>query len=93
MLNNLLSIVPQVNLVSNIGFDDRGSHCVNKRWPFANVKREEMLFPLVHPEFVLVDRRADLLIHFSRFGIPQYKHYYYKIMRRIDKLVDAIRSL
>ncbi len=53
-----LSILPNVNLVSNMGFGAEATHTkgVSK---FANMPIEEMCFPLQHPAFVIRDTQAD----------------------------------
>ncbi len=64
-----LVIVPAVNLVSNIGFGEHATS-VSSDSPGQGLKREEMELPLVHPEFVMVDRarekRTFELCHTSR---------------------------
>ena len=56
---NGLSILPQVNLVSNIGFDDQGTHTTNSSSRVANLATEPMNFPLLAPLFLLPDVAAD----------------------------------
>lgn len=86
-MENMSAVIPSVNLVSNVGFDDRGSHCVNKRWPCANVPQRSMQFPLIHPPHMVVDRQADFSMHPNRFGIPVYKNYALKIVRQLEKFL------
>jgi hypothetical protein len=59
--NSALTILPQVNLVSNIGSGVEATHCFD---PHAadNLPVEELAFPLKHPPFVLRDKQADDLI-------------------------------
>ena len=54
-----LSVHPAVNLVSNVGFDERATHTRNSRSPLAAVAAAPIEFPLVHPEGVLRDYDAD----------------------------------
>jgi hypothetical protein len=44
-----LSIVPAVNLVSNIGFDTDATHTHEANNPAANIPLQPMLLPLKHP--------------------------------------------
>lgn len=53
-----LAILPSVNLVSNIGFDDDATHTRGKS-PIANMSAEEIDFPLHHPPHLEVDVEAD----------------------------------
>ena len=60
-LHGGLNILPNVNLVSNIGFDDRATHTktTSDDTPYANTLVEAVEFPLKHPPFIIADRRAD----------------------------------
>ena len=53
-----LSVVPNVNLISNIGFGQSSSH-TRLRSPFASVLSEAMEFPMHHPSLVRKDVAAD----------------------------------
>jgi hypothetical protein len=68
-INSGLVIVPALNLVSNIGFGEFATS-VSADSPGRGLKCEEMDFPLIHPEFVMVDkareRRTFELCHTSR---------------------------
>lgn len=67
-INSGLVIVPAVNLVSNIGFGEFATS-VTDDGPGRDLKCEEMEFPMVHPEFIMVDqareRRTFELCHTS----------------------------
>lgn len=58
LINNALSVMPNVNLVSNIGFNAESTHTTQLN-RFSNMKTEPMLFPLIEPPFMLVDSEAD----------------------------------
>jgi hypothetical protein len=67
-INNGLSILPSVNLVSNIGFTDQGTHTQYHNHTFANIPTEAMQFPLNHPSYMIRDRRADAFTQSYMFG-------------------------
>ncbi len=47
--NKGLTIVPTVNLIKNIGFDNSGTHCKIKHFEFyTNLNVEKVDFPLIH---------------------------------------------
>ncbi len=75
-----LNILPNVNLISNIGFGTEATHTtvVNK---FANMPTEKMLLPMQHPRFVIRDSQADLYTQKSNFDINS-----------IDRLKNTIRK-
>ena len=52
MEQNGLACYPTRNLVSNIGFRSDATHTVIESDPAANLPREKMQFPLVHPTHV-----------------------------------------
>ena len=58
-INSGLIIVPERNLVTNLGF---GADATNTKDPVGighDLKLDEMVFPLTHPEFTLVSRQRD----------------------------------
>jgi hypothetical protein len=57
--NQGLSIVPNKNLVSNIGFGENSTHTSSISSPQNNVPSYELTFPLRHPKKKLVNRKAD----------------------------------
>ncbi len=57
--NGGLSAVPAKNLVSNIGFDDRGHYATNPDSPLANLPRHELSFPLERRRTVIPDREFE----------------------------------
>lgn len=58
--NNQLCVFPSVNLVKNIGFGAEATHTFGKP-KRAFIETEEMVFPLVHPEYVIPDTEHDKL--------------------------------
>ena len=52
------SVAPNVNLVSNIGFDADGTHTKSKNHPAAGLSINA-LDSIVHPAQVVIDRNAD----------------------------------
>ena len=60
-VNNLLTIRPNKNLVSNIGFGKNATHTKGK--PTKNIiEKSELNFPLRHPKNVTVNKQLDLLL-------------------------------
>lgn len=54
-----LSIVPDVNLVSNIGFGEEATHTKFKGSKLSNLVRADMSFPLDHPKIMVIDYEGD----------------------------------
>lgn len=57
-IHNTLTILPNINLVSNIGFGSEGTHTTIKN-ECAEMETEPMAFPISHPEYILLDLLAD----------------------------------
>jgi hypothetical protein len=57
-LQNALSIIPNVNLVSNIGFGNNATHTTDARNLFSNMPVAS-LDNIIHPTFVVPDTTAD----------------------------------
>jgi hypothetical protein len=58
-LQNGLSILPNTNLVTNIGYGADGTHQFSKKNRLLNIPTHEMEFPLRHPNFIVRDCGAD----------------------------------
>lgn len=55
-----LSIIPEVNLVSNIGYGTAATNTLaSSNNPYANLPTNSLDFPLQHPPFVLRNAQAD----------------------------------
>lgn len=76
-----LTILPGVNLVSNIGFGVSGTH-TRARSILANLKREQVVFPLAHPPYKIRDAAAD------RFT----EKYQYSSSRFYKKIISIING-
>jgi len=81
-----LTVIPNVNLVSNLGHGLEGTHTVHEDSPFANQKVEAMPFPLVHPPFVARNKQADRLQQKTRFDVED------DIVIRIQKKIKKIKK-
>jgi len=57
--NSMLSILPNVNLIKNIGFGVEGATHTHRQNKFSRIPVERMAFPLQHPSFVIEDLEAD----------------------------------
>jgi hypothetical protein len=83
-LQHGLAIVPNVNLVSNIGFDEDATHTFTPKSfssdadaPQLSVPATEIGFPLTHPQMMVRDSEIDQFIQ------DFYYDYYPKLFKRI----------
>ena len=82
--NDGLSIVPAVNLVSNIGFGGNSSHTSDAQSPFAEMTTSDLKLPLRHPRQVSVDRDADL--YTCNLSYVEVQTFWYRVFRRIMRM-------
>jgi len=77
-----LSIIPNINLVENIGFGQDATHTVSADERLI-VPAEEMIFPLVHPRHKLADSKAD------NFSLGRYmgKNWLERIQRKLAEVL------
>lgn len=62
-----LSILPNRNLVTNIGFAGTATHTFDTSSPFSNLPCNEMSFPLDHPAAVIANHDADRFTFYNSF--------------------------
>ena len=61
VVNNGLCIVPNVNLISNLGYSKTDDPMAADNYLLSRIPLEEMTLPLTHPDFFIADKEADLL--------------------------------
>lgn len=88
-LQNGLSILPSVNLVSNIGFGEDATHTTttSERSQYANMQTETMQFPLKHPPYVIRNRAADKFEQDTLFDPSLMTRARAKLLRMLGKKV------
>ena len=62
----LLSVIPSVNLISNIGFGQGSTHTLNPNDPLANLRREPLEKPYTVPSQVTINNRYDFSLEQNR---------------------------
>lgn len=55
LISNQYSIVPSINLISNIGFGSSATHTLDSSNPSSNLKSHNISFPLIHPKEIKID--------------------------------------
>lgn len=90
LINHGLCIMPNVNLVSNIGFGSSSTHTKDKTSIFSKVEAKEIT-EIIHPEFILEDQEADLLTSKLCFGnINIFTRIKNKILRVARKIIGLL---
>jgi hypothetical protein len=86
-LQNGLTILPNVNLISNIGFGEGATHTVSSQNPFINLPTQSMNFPLQHPEFMIRDSLADAFTQSTMFNASLE----FRIQRKLKLLANFFK--
>ncbi|MGA7750965.1 MAG: glycosyltransferase family 2 protein [Gallionella sp.] len=86
---NLLTIVPSVNLVSNVGFGLDSTHSQGANNLVDNVPAHGLKFPLVHPDKVQASKRLGYRIFRRRF----HEYWWFRLAKRISsRLYHLLKS-
>lgn len=72
--NHCINIVPNNNLVSNIGFGEGAENTLDDKSPFANVPLEEIT-EIEHPVFIVPEKQADMIVIKEKFQIDKRLEY------------------
>ena len=68
---NGLAVLPNSNLVCNIGFGDDSTHLKSTNNKLAYLPTQDMVFPLQHPPYVVRDREADQFVNEQHVITPK----------------------
>lgn len=90
-----LSLNPNVNLVSNIGFGPQALSCKDTNSPLANIPTMPISFPLVHPPFPIINQEAVScinrdLFHISRTRLQRLK---WRLKKTFPRLYASVKHL
>ncbi len=95
-----LALVPNGNMVTNIGFQDDATHTRDRRHPFAHLPARPPAFPLRHPAELVADAAADRQRAAAEFlrrppvwqrclGRVRNRHWYGSLIRRLPVIGPA----
>jgi len=84
-IQNGLTILPNVNLVSNIGFGEDATHTIGSKSRVANLPVKEMNFPLKHPPFLLRHVEADDFTYRNLFDSSLFSRFLRGCERMFEK--------
>jgi hypothetical protein len=88
-----LTILPNTNLVSNIGFGDDATHTFGEN-TYSKMATQDV-GEIAHPPFILNHHEADQYTfnrHFGGLQIKQNQQIYMKIRRKVSSIKNNIRS-
>ena len=86
-INNGLCIMPNINLVSNIGFGIDSTHTKDKNSIFSKTEAKDIK-NIIHPHFILANQEADNLDSKLSFGnVSIFTRLKNKMVRIISKII------
>ena len=93
LIHGTVSVVPSVNLVSNLGFGVAATRTLDRNSPGAEFPLSSLEFPLNHPSVTIVNVEADRKLAYD-FLLPEVrvrecllnKHFYGSCLRKIPWL-------
>ncbi|MCW7482105.1 hypothetical protein [Leptospira kanakyensis] len=65
--NNRISIMPNKNLIKNLGFRSDGTHTLDENSQFSSLPVESMEFPLIHPKSQLINSFYQIFAELNYF--------------------------
>lgn len=84
--NRGMAIVPNQNLVANIGFGGDATHTSSEKSDSANLQRVPLALPLKHPEFFCINSDGDNYTNINHFYIDR------SIVKRLFKKISPLIS-
>ena len=88
------SLVSKLNLVSNLGFGEGATHTINSFSEFANKKKLEPDFPLLHPSSVELSRALEMRFGQNRFRYSwlklQTENFYFNLPKGLQGLIRRL---
>jgi hypothetical protein len=69
-MQNGLTIIPNVNLITNLGFGAEGTLTKDAGNPRDNLPVQSLTFPLKHPPFMIRDTQADAFTQRNVYDVP-----------------------
>lgn len=97
-LNSGLTIIPNINLINNIGFDSNATHTIKGRSKTNNSELNFInsgIFPLIHPPQIIRSKSADLkveLITYSGQTCLSLKNFISLLIKLFFKLKSIITN-
>lgn len=92
LLNNMLTIVPRVNLIQNLGNHKESENSDTNQLLTKKMKRVyemkifDLNFPLTHPDFILLDR-----IYKKKLKVLRKESFFLRLIERSTRAVKILR--
>ena len=87
--NNGLTIIPNENLISNIGFRADATHTLDESSIYANMPVVE-IDEITHPVFVLPQKQADMVVLTRDFNLEEKRRRNNKFSKRLKRMAKSM---
>ena len=87
--NNGLTIIPNENLISNIGFGANATHTLDEHSLYANIPVVE-IEEIIDPLFILPEKQADLLVLTRDFDLENKKKKQNTLSKKIKRFSKSV---
>lgn len=89
---NGFAVLPEVNLVSNIGFDESSTHTTAASESILRVPPGEMVFPLSHPPYMVWESEADAFTNREAYLKNLPSGLYGRLRHKVASLISTANS-
>ena len=83
IINSCFGIIPNVNLISNIGFGEHSTHTSKDDSNLGNLPVYNIHFPMSHPLLIMVDREFDIKLNNTFYKTVKKNNILKKILNKI----------
>ena len=89
--NGGMSIIPTVNLISNLGFGVDATHTSDSEDKLSNMEKEEINLNLIHPRIMMPNIIYDKYNAKFLFGINYFSFFKNEVKRILKKIIKTIK--
>jgi hypothetical protein len=90
--NNALCVMPNDNLISNIGFGSNATHTTQVNDKYALLPTSD-IDQIIHPVYFLADKDADLYTTNDQFNITERRRQYNKPRKKLKRWIKSVIGL
>ena len=83
-LENRISVVPSVNLISNLGFGADATHTFHSSSLYSDIPTSSIEFPLHNPDYFLTNYEAD---EFNAAKIYSTKSFFFRVVNKLARFI------
>ena len=100
LINGGMTIIPNQNLIENIGFGEDATHTISGKSPLKRMLNKKFgssgVLPIRHPDFVIRSEFADKIVEKLTFSGPEFlsilwiKRFLKRVNNKLSKIINLI---